>query len=307
MLEIIKNWLAKPSGRYFDGLAIFLQLAPKNILDKYAAFFSELKKEPKQGDIHFSILINKIADIERKVALNPKAFEHIQLFIKEAGPDQETILLIAEAETKIAELKQSVEDLEDKKTDVDDENSDLQLRVDELEAEIEGRENELAEIKAKRGIQIVKYDTMPEDIQAAYDRNREITPLMAKLHAEASVEKLNHKTREKLVAQLLKLDDERRANWDLIDDWSQGKETETPIVKEALVYSNDKVIAGAQMARRVEALKENIARSTKTAENAEREVIKENALKRVEAYKAELEELLKLITPAEEKGSDVEK
>jgi len=307
MLQIIREWLANPSGRYFDGLAIFTQLASPTILKNFEKFFNEPKTEPKTLDIHFTMLINKVADIERNVSMFPKNYEEIQLVIKETGPDQETLVVIAEAEAKIAELKQSVEELEIEKTDVDDENSDLQLRVDELEAEIEGREKELAELKAKRGIQIVKYDAMPEDIQAAYDRVKVITPLMAKLHAEISVEKIHHKTREKLVAELLKLDDERRANWDVIDDWSEGKQTETPIEKEALAYSDDKMIAGAQMARRVEALKENIARSTKTADSADREVIKENALKRVAAYNAELDELLKLITPVEEKGSDVEK
>lgn len=306
MLKVIREWLSNPSGKYFDGLAIFAQLASPQIKDKYLLYFSSLKSEPKQIDIHFTMLINKVSDIERNVSINPKAYENINLVFKETAPDQETLEAIAEAEEKIQELKQTLEELEADKNNVDDENSELQDKVDELETEISEREKELADLKAKRGIQIVKYDDMPDYIQLAYNRNREITPLMAKLHAEISVEKLHYKTRAKLVDELLMLDDERRANWDVIDDWSQGKLTETPIVKEALPYSDDKVIAGAQMARRVEALKENIARSTKTAENAERDVIKDNAIKRVTAYNAELEELLKLITPAEDKGSDVE-
>lgn len=306
MLKIIREWLANPSGRYFDGLAIFTQLASPKIKEKFERFFNEMKTEPKTLDIHFTMLINKVADIERNVSINPKGYEHINLVLKKTAPDEETLQAIAEAEAKIEELKQTLEELETNKNDADDENSELQVRVDELESQIEGFENELTELKAKRGIQIVKYDDMSDDIQKLYDRNREITPIMAKIHAEISVEKLHYKTREKLVAELLKLDDERRANWDMIDDWCEGKEPQTPIEKEVIPYSQDKVIAGAQMARRVEALKENIARSTKTAETAEREVIKENALKRVDAYKIELEDLLKLITPAVEKGSDVE-
>lgn len=306
MLTIIREWLAKPSGRYFDGLAIFTQLASPKIKEKFERFFNEMKTEPTTLDIHFTMLINKVADIERNVSLNPKGYENVNLTFKVVEADDETKAIIETKELELAELRKTVEEMEANKSEVDDENLEQQKTIETMEQDIQALEEELETLRAKRGIQIVNYDNMPEDIQKLYDRVREITPIMASIHAEMSVDKLHHKTREKLVAQLYKLDDERRAAWDAIDDWSEGKQTETPIVKEALPYSEDKVIAGAQMARRVEALKENIARSKKTAEGAEREVIKENALKRVAAYETELEELLKQITPEPEKVSDVE-
>ena len=306
MLTIIREWLAKPSGRYFDGLAIFTQLASPKIKEKFERFFNEMKTEPKTLDIHFTMLINKVADIERNVSMFPKVYENVTLTFKAVEADDETKAIIETKELELAELRKTVEELEANKSEVDDENLEQQETIETMEQDIQTLEEELETLKAKRGIQIVNYDNLPEEIQKLYDRVREITPIMASIHAEMSVDKLNHKTREKLVAQLYKLDDERRAAWDAIDDWSEGKQTETPIVKEALPYSEDKVIAGAQMARRVEALKENIARSKKTAEGAEREVIKENALKRVAAYETELEELLKQITPEPEKVSDVE-
>lgn len=306
MLKIIRQWLAKPSGRYFDGLAIFAQVASPKIKEKYLNYFSAMKSEPSTIDIHFTMLINQVAIIERNVSLNPKKYENITLIFKEKEADDETKAAIIIKELEIATLRQTMEELKAKEGDDEDDKLELESIVESLEDDLHEMEEELETLRAKRGIQIVNYDNMPEDIQKLYDRVREITPVMASIHAEMSVEKLHHKTREKLVAQLYKLDDERRAAWDAIDDWSEGKQTETPIVKEALPYSDDKVIAGAQMARRVEALKENIARSKKTAEGAEREVIKENALKRVAAYENELEELLKQITPEPEKVSDVE-
>ncbi len=306
MLKIIRQWLSKPSGKYFDGLAIFAQLASPQIKNKYLNYFSALKSEPSTIDIHFTMLINQVANIERNVSLNPKAYEHVTLTSKVVEADEETKAVIESKELELVELRKQLKELDADKSDVEDENIEQQETIESLEQGIQTMEEELETLRAKRGIQIVNYNDLPEEIQKLYDRVRVITPLMANIHAEISVEKLHHKTREKLVAQLYKLDDERRAAWDAIDDWSEGKKTETPIVKEALLYSDDKVIAGAQMSRRVESLKENIARSKKTAEAADREVIKENALKRVAAYETELEELLKQITPEPEKVSDVE-
>lgn len=300
MLTIIREWLAKPSGRYFDGLAIFTQLASPKIKEKFERFFNEMKSEPTTLDIHFTMLINKVADIERNVSLSPKAYEGVTLTFKLVEADDETKELIATKELELADLRTKVEELEADKGEVDDENLELNDQVEELEESIQALEDELETLRAKRGIQIVNYDNLPEDIQKLYDRVRIITPEMASIHAEISVEKLHYKTREKLVAQLYKLDDERRAAWDAIDDWSEGKQTETPIVKEALPYSDDQVIAGAQMARRIIKLEENIKNSQATYDKADREVIKENALKRIEAYNKELAELKALLTTPED-------
>jgi hypothetical protein len=147
---------------------------------------------------------------------------------------------------------------------------------------------------------------MPEDLQKLFARNQEITPIMANIHAQISVPKLHHATRAKLVKQLHEYDDERRANWDKINDWSEGKTvTDVPDQTEELKYDSDPLIAGAQMVRRVERLKENIIRSQATADSSEKETIKANALKRIEAYTAELEELQLKLTPTEKEG-DVE-
>lgn len=318
MLEIINQWLAKPSGRYSDGLAIFTQLASADIKKKYLEFFKEVEGEPKPHDIHMTMLINKVSDIERNIKINPALYENVELVLKETGPDAATLKAIEEKNAQIAELKQIISELKADNSDIISENEDLNDQLEELEeglndaqVEVSVYEAQLSELvkeldvlKAKRGLQIVVIGDMPDDIRKVYERNKEITPLMAKIHSEISVEGLHYKTREKLVKQLCEYDDERRANWDKIDDWSEGRETKDFTVEKP-EFDVDPVIAGVQIGRRIERLKENISRSKTVAETAEKETIKSNAEKRIAAYELELSELEEKVKPAEQKG-DVE-
>ena len=320
MLELIKQWLANPSGRYFDGLVIFSTLAGAEIKKKYEAYFRELTEEPKQHDIHFSMLINKVTAIAQAVQHNPKAFEDIELVFKVTGPDAETQEQIEVKKQEIEKFKAAIELLKSENDEILAENAEFSDQVDELEsdletaqdevseyeAKLEELEAELIELKNKRGIQIIALADMPEDIRKAYDRVREITPLMAKIHSEISVEKIHHKTREKLVKQLCDFDDERRANWDLIDNWSEGKKTEVTEQPKELTYDTDPLIAGAQKARRILKLEENIKNSQVAFDTAEREVIKENAAKRLKAYQTELAQLQSELDAKQTTPADVE-
>jgi len=311
MLKIIESWLANPSGRYQDGLAIFSQLAPEDIKKKYLAFFQEIEKEKDQFDSHFTMLINKVAAIAHKIKVNPKAFENFELILKSTDLDPATLATIEEKNQKILALKEKLITLKSENQELISENEDLNENVEDLEADlneaedtieayesqITNLETEIEALKAKRGIQIVALKDMPEDLQKKFERNQLITPLMATIHTQMAVEGLHHKTRENLVKQLLELDDERRQNWEDIDAWSEGRQTEDFTI-EVPAYDDDPTIAGAQMARRVIRLQENIARSKDLAENSDKETIKANALKRIEAYEIELAELKAKLEPA---------
>jgi len=311
MLELIKQWLEKPSGRYFDGLVIFSTLAGPEIKKKYEAYFRELTEEPKQHDIHFSMLINKVTAIAQAVQHNPKAFENIELVFKVTGPDADTQEQIEAKKQEIEKLKTAIELLKSENEEVLAENSEFSDQIDELETDLETAQDEVSEyetklgeletelevLKAKHGIQIIPLADMPDDIRKAYDRVREITPLMAKIHSEIAVEKIHYKTREKLVKQLCDFDDERRSNWDLIDDWSEGKKTEVAEQPKELTYDADPLIAGAQKLRRVLKLEENLKNSQATFDTTDKEVIKQNAAKRIEAYQIELSQLKSELEP----------
>jgi predicted enzyme involved in methoxymalonyl-ACP biosynthesis len=115
------------------------------------------------------------------------------------------------------------------------------------------------------------------------------------------VEELHPNTRKSLAKKLCDLDDERRLAWDAIDAWSEGKTVEPTL--EANSFSDDVLAKGMQIARRMERLKENINRAKESAGNADRETIKESALKRIEKYEKELAELQALVTPQDEQAT----
>lgn len=313
MLKILEAWLEKPSERYSDGVTIFEQLAPADIKKKYIDFFKEVS-QPKQSDIHFSMLINKVGAIYLKVKSNPKAFENVELIFKETGPDADTQALIEEKNKKIEVLRVKLEVLKSDNVDLISENENLSDNVETLETDLEDAnqaiedyesqisqlESDIEILKAKRGLQIVAFKDLPEELQRKFERNREITPIMANLHAQISVEGLNGNTRKSLIKKLTTFDDERRANWDEINDWSEGKTLAEDVVVEVPEFSADPLVAGVQIARRIERLKENISRSQTVLESSEKETIKANAEKRIAMYSAELAELEAKISEKQE-------
>ena len=297
MLKTIQEWLANPNRKYADGLAIFKTAAAPEIKKKYGEYFSAVEGEPEQFDMHFGMLINKVSDIENKMRINPEAFKDLTLLVTAVAADNKEEIAAKEAE--ISTLKATIETLQSKEIEsTENENKTAVVSLTEAEEKLLALETELETLKEKRGISIVQYDNLPEDIKKLYDRVKAITPLMASLHADISVEEIHPNTRKSLAKKLCDLDDERRLAWDAIDAWSEGKTVEP--VLEASAYSDDTLVKGMQMARRIFQLKENIKCSLETADKAERETIKQNALSRVAGYEKELAELQALVTPADE-------
>ena len=298
MLKTIQEWLAAPNRKYAEGLAIFKIAAAPEIKKKYGEYFSAVDGEPDQFDMHFGMLINKVSDIENKMRINPDAFKDLTLLVAPVDNSKE----IAAKEAEISTLKATIETLQSKEiesTEIEDNATVISLT--EAEEKLLALETELETLKEKRGISIVQYDNLPEDIKKLYDRVKAITPLMASLHADISVEEIHPNTRKSLAKKLCDLDDERRLAWDAIDVWSEGKTVEPTL--EANSFSDDVLAKGMQIARRMERLKENINRAKESAENADRETIKESALKRIEKYEKELAELQALVTPPDEQAT----
>ena len=298
MLKTIQEWLAAPNRKYAEGLAIFKIAAAPEIKKKYGEYFSAVDGEPEQFDMHFGMLINKVSDIENKMRINPDAFKDLTLLVAPVDNSKE----IAAKEAEISTLKATIETLQSKEiesTEIEDNATVISLT--EAEEKLVALETELETLKEKRGISIVQYDNLPEDIKKLYDRVKAITPLMASLHADISVEEIHPNTRKSLAKKLCDLDDERRLAWDAIDVWSEGKTVEPTL--EANSFSDDVLAKGMQIARRMERLKENINRAKESAGNADRETIKESALKRIEKYEKELAELQALVTPPDEQAT----
>ena len=189
---------------------------------------------------------------------------------------------------EIQNIEDEVSDLEEKLSQADNDKEDLQRQFSESTDKVE----ELKEQLEQKGLKVLTDEDLPEELQQKRLRIKDIIPLMAAIHSEISIGNLSDDERQEKADELCNLDDERRSSWDAIDDYLG--DNESVIVEERkLEYSQDPVIRGTQIANRILRLKENIARSEKSAkDNKERKPnIATKAEKRAEKYKKELEEL----------------
>ena len=167
--------------------------------------------------------------------------------------------------------------------------------------ESNGKIEELKKKLAEKTVKVITPDDLPKQLGAAYARNKEITPLMASLHSSLKDESITDEQRQEIAKQLCDLDDERRSNWDGIDNYLESSNLALP-EDRLLVYSEDPVIKGAQIAKRIDRLRENIKKSG-DALTKHRKAGKENlvvkAQNRLDTYTEELNGLQKEL---DEKG-----
>jgi len=292
-LNLLEQWLSNPKRKYADGLALFNALATEALRTKYGQYLNEADPDTQhQFSQPMSIMTNKLAQLRQMAQIKPELFAAVEIITEKDDLD------ISAKKEVIKNLRAEMEYLKEQLDDKDSDNTEMKDLLEEKEELLESLGNELKQLEEKRGLQIVEKKNLPKKMQALYDRNRQITPLMASLHAEISNESISDEKRKELRDALCSLDDERRANWDKIDDWAEGKDVKIA-EPEKVLSDNDPIIAGMMMANRIIRLKENIKRSQESAASGKTELIRTNAAKRVEVYKAELAEL-ENITPKKE-------
>lgn len=136
----------------------------------------------------------------------------------------------------------------------------------------------------------IDINALPEELSAERDRLKEIVPVMAKIHADMADEKIADDKRAALRAELVKLDDERRAIWDKIESFNPNVEK---LAEEKQVEQN-MLELGRKTALRIGQLKSYIARNREALvkhEEAKNEKKAENAREKIDAYEKELAEL----------------
>ena len=228
----IKQWLGNRQREYADGVAIFMAVARKVQLEKYAKYFAEVSS-PEIFDHHFTMLVNLLTrihnDILRQPALYPKASEEVVDVKMLQQEEQAKVLkekdsLISFCEEHIAKLNERLEELGDSGDDNSTEITSIRSEIEAHERQLKDLQAEVAEL-SKPGVKVITEASMPAAIKTAYARIKEIVPLYASLHAELSNESIADEQRKKYADELCKLDDERRKLWKKIDDWSEGKGT----------------------------------------------------------------------------------
>jgi SMC interacting uncharacterized protein involved in chromosome segregation len=301
MIKKVKNWLNNPKRDYAEGVELFDRLANKDFKTKYAVFFKlkEGETEVKQFEIRFTMLVNKMSAIYSKMQLNPEQYlpKPAPAWQVDSVSIQEEII---EKSKKIKALEQEKEDLEGSIMELEESDEEKQDEIDDLNAEIEEKDEEIRSLKTeleetakKNGLKVVKYENLPEEIKKKFDRTKEIVPLIAKIHAEIQTETLSDDDRKKLAGELCALDDERRNIWDIIDAWAEGKDVVLDEPKEQ-TYSDDPLIRGVQISKRIDRLKDNISKTKSAIEKhiaSKKKNLEAKAGERLIAYEKELEEL----------------
>lgn len=298
--ELLIQWLGDRQRKYADGVSLFQALARPAQKEKYASYFTAVTTEPHPFDPHFTQLINCLSRISRSIRespeLYPAAAESV-VQVKELTNEQKQQELerrtarISESEEQLEELTERMESLQADNEDHSDEIATLQEQIDALQSEQEQLRKEVDVLNAP-GVKIVTEASMPPSIRKAYARIKEITPLYASLHNDIAQESLSEEERKPLADELCRLDDERRKLWKTIDAWSEGKGT-LQLEEQRPTFSENPVVRGIELMRHVKRLKQNIANSRKAAEKAKeegRQVVYENAMKRIAGYEADLAE-----------------
>lgn len=304
MVNKIQKWLADPKRKYAEGLAFFMDLGSENLKKSYAEFL-RLKvgeEDVKPFDSRFPVLINKLNAILNKIKQNPE--KYVQVAVAPVVTDSVRSIIrnkaleiksLAEEKQKLQTEVSALRELEETK---DEEISDLESEIEEKDELIETLGKELEEKLSLSGLKVVLYADMPDGIRGKYDRTREITPLMAKIHAELSACDTDEERKLK-AGELCALDDERRSLWDAIDDWSLGKNAVVDDLEVSKAYSEDPLVKGMQISNRISRLTENIAR-TRAAIDKHTQSGKANlvakAQTRLAEYEQELTELNALVT-----------
>lgn len=319
-IEQLNQWLNNRQRKYADGVALFSALARAELKKKYGNYFAAASPGIGAFDPHFTQLVNVLSRLSRNIRqdshLYPAAFEEVKEAPEAASDDEVKKEIesrnasidthreqISDLEGQLQELNNQLREATERNEDNNEDNRDsigeLEDRIDELNTEIAHHSDSIEQLKeevaelSKPGVKVIKEDSLPKSIKKCHDRIKEIVPLIASLHSDLCNESLAEEQRKKIAEELCDLDDERRRLWDTIDDWSEGKGV-TQLDAERPEYSDNKVVRGYQLARRIKRLKSNIATAEKAIEKARQDgkkTIMANAASRKMQYEKELEEI----------------
>ena len=297
--EQLQQWLGDRRRTYADGLRLFRALASDAMAKRYSAYLEQSADGVSNPfDPRFTQLVNCLSKISHAI----RSGQHIpaaeeELLTVTVPADDKTVEREAR-QRRIEELKADNEDIATRIGYLEDESGTHADEIDGLKDQMEQNLDEIQQLRkdvdqlSAPGVKIVTEESLTPELKKAYQRIKEIAPLYASLHAEIASESTPDDDRKRLADKLCDLDDERRELWKQIDDWAEGKGVR--LDEKRPEYSDNPTVRGYEMARQMKRLRQNIANSQEAADKAladGRQTIYENAMKRLERYRAELKEL----------------
>lgn len=305
--EQLQQWLGDRRRTYADGLRLFRALASDAMAKRYSAYLEQSADGVSNPfDPRFTQLVNCLSKISHAI----RSGQHIpaaeeELLTVTVPADDKTVEREAR-QRRIEELKADNEDIATRIGYLEDENGTHADDIAELQEQMEQNLDEIQQLRkdvdqlSAPGVKIVTEESLTPELKKAYQRIKEIAPLYASLHADIASESTPDDDRKRLADKLCDLDDERRELWKQIDDWAEGKGVR--LEEKRPEYSDNPTVRGYEMARQMRRLRQNIANSQEAADKAQadgRQTIYENAMKRLERYRAELKELEAEIAPGQ--------
>lgn len=297
--EQLQQWLGDRRRTYADGLRLFRALASDAMAKRYSAYLEQSADGVSNPfDPRFTQLVNCLSKISHAI----RSGQHIpaaeeELLTVTVPADDKTVEREAR-QRRIEELKADNEDIATRIGYLEDESGTHADEIDGLKDQMEQNLDEIQQLRkdvdqlSAPGVKIVTEESLTPELKKAYQRIKEIAPLYASLHADIASESTPDDDRKRLADKLCDLDDERRELWKQIDDWAEGKGVR--LDEKRPEYSDNPTVRGYEMARQMKRLRQNIANSQEAADKAQadgRQTIYENAMKRLERYRAELKEL----------------
>ena len=297
--EQLQQWLGDRRRTYADGLRLFRALASDAMAKRYSAYLEQSADGVSNPfDPRFTQLVNCLSKISHAI----RSGQHIpaaeeELLTVTVPADDKTVEREAR-QRRIEELKADNEDIATRIGYLEDENGTHADDIAELQEQMEQNLDEIQQLRkdvdqlSAPGVKIVTEESLTPELNKAYQRIKEIAPLYASLHADIASESTPDDARKRMADKLCDLDDERRELWKQIDDWAEGKGVR--LDEKRPEYSDNPTVRGYEMARQMKRLRQNIANSQEAADKAQadgRQTIYENAMKRLERYRAELKEL----------------
>lgn len=297
--EQLQQWLGDRRRTYADGLRLFRALASDAMAKRYSAYLEQSADGVSNPfDPRFTQLVNCLSKISHAI----RSGQHIpaaeeELLTVTVPADDKTVEREAR-QRRIEELKADNEGIATRIGYLEDENGTHADDIAELQEQMEQNLDEIQQLRkdvdqlSAPGVKIVTEESLTPELKKVYQRIKEIAPLYASLHADIASESTPDDDRKRLADKLCDLDDERRELWKQIDDWAEGKGVR--LDEKRPEYSDNPTVRGYEMARQMKRLRQNIANSQEAADKAladSRQTIYENAMKRLERYRAELKEL----------------
>ncbi len=307
MNTTLKQWLSDRRRKYSDGVDLFENLASDEMKRKFLNYFREVNTVP-QFDSHFTVLINKLTSISSILGVKPVvmradvAATTLKAAVDVAMADEkksselkgDTVLKdILSKEEELFSLRERLHALEENNEEKSDEIEVLQAELDSLTEELEELQIQFQTLRP--GAKIMTYSALPKEIQALFDRVREITPLYASLFTEMQNENLSPEDRAPIASQVYDLWTERSSLWNKIDDWAEGKQISLKLEEKRMdELPTNQVLKGMHLANRIDRLKENIRRSAESIDKHKKngkENLRLKAESRLSEYQKELAEL----------------